>query len=134
MSPVLYGKDTGNEPPDIITAVDGNGNDVNAGFGGEYVWLSPSWTENALEAITEIQILVSDEAIPGKQDLAQGTGGAYRYVGFIKGPPPIRTINLLRRTEEVTPETIKDLGFDGYTQDINAGRGGDYLHLVWKYE
>ncbi|KAB8210937.1 hypothetical protein BDV34DRAFT_220112 [Aspergillus parasiticus] len=133
MSPVLSSKDAGDELPDIITAVDGNGNDVNAGFGGDYVWLYLLWTDSALEAITDIKILVSDEAIPGKQDLAQGAGGAYRYIGFIKGPPPIRTINLLRRTDELTPETIKDLGFDGYSQDINAGRGGDYLHLVWKY-
>ncbi|KAK6835574.1 hypothetical protein RU639_002339 [Aspergillus parasiticus] len=131
---VVTSKDASDEPPDLITAVDGNGNDINTGLGGDYVWLVPSWTENALEAATNIHVFVSNEAIPGKQDLAQGAGGAYRYLDIIKGgDQAIQTVRLLRRKDEVTPGTIEDLGFDGYSQDINAGRGGDYLHLVWKY-
>jgi hypothetical protein len=28
---------------------------------------------------------------------------------------------------------LRGLGFEGMSNDINGGRGGDFLHLVWKY-
>ncbi|OJJ99064.1 hypothetical protein ASPACDRAFT_120160 [Aspergillus aculeatus ATCC 16872] len=77
--------------------------------------------------------MVSDTEKPGQMDLAKGAGGQYRYLetstvaaeGF-----GISNLKLLRSTDEVSSTDLRGRGYRGWTTDINAGRGGEYLYLV----
>lgn len=94
----------------------------------------PEWSQNSSSAATNVRITIQSENDPKYQDLAKGAGGDYRYLRIEKdGSQKITNIRLLRRKEDTSFETIKALGFDGYSTDINKGRGGDYLYLVWNY-
>jgi hypothetical protein len=67
-------------------------------------------------------------------DLAKGAGGDYRYLRLERdGGTKIREVRLLRRGDEADFAVVRALGFDGASDDINKGRGGDYLYIVWKY-
>ncbi|KAJ5645898.1 hypothetical protein N7490_002270 [Penicillium lividum] len=126
--------DESSEPGNRIPVVDGNSPDINNGFGGKFVWIVASYHNNESTAISDIKIDIQDEQDTGRHDLASGTGGKFRYLSWRNdGSKKITTLQLLRRRDQVTWDTVRNLGFDGWTSDINAGRGGDFLHLVWKH-
>ncbi|KAE8352222.1 hypothetical protein BDV28DRAFT_5583 [Aspergillus coremiiformis] len=129
---ISYGDNPSSEPSDGIHTVDANNADINSGFGGKYVWLSPKWQSNTSDAVSNIRIIIQDNADGNYSDLAKGAGGDYRYLRLERdGSRKIKRIQLLRRKDEVDFGTVQALGFDGYSSDINKGRGGDYLYLVW---
>ncbi|KAN0076572.1 hypothetical protein V8E54_006714 [Elaphomyces granulatus] len=130
---VSYGDSPSSEPSDAIRTVDGNNGDINAGMKGKYVWLTPKWSSESSNAVSNIRIIIQKESDPNFEDLAKGAGGDYRYLRLERnGSDKIHALQLLRRKDEVSFETINALGFDGVSTDINKGRGGDYLYLVWK--
>ncbi len=66
------------------------------------------------------------------KDIARGTGGDYRYVIPEKDQrekKKISEINLLRSSNSVT---VPPNGYSGMSIDINRGRKGDFLYLIWK--
>ncbi|KAL3430409.1 hypothetical protein BDV09DRAFT_189294 [Aspergillus tetrazonus] len=108
---VRYGEDPSSEPSDGIRTVDGTNADINAGFGGDFVWLVPHYSSNAANAVSNIRIIIQGDS-----------DSAY-----------ITEVRLLRRNDEADSSVVRALGFDGASGDINKGRGGDYLYVVWKY-
>ncbi|RAK74436.1 uncharacterized protein BO72DRAFT_479482 [Aspergillus fijiensis CBS 313.89] len=120
-------------PPTCIQIIDGNNPDINAGFGGKFVYIVVGHTSKPEFALTDIQILVQEDENKDYHDLAKGAGGAYRYIHTLQGTgAPIVDVKLLRRAEKVELSTVQALGYSHMTGDINAGRGGDYLHIIWK--
>ncbi|GLI77125.1 hypothetical protein PoHVEF18_005410 [Penicillium ochrochloron] len=125
---------TGQQPSNTIRVVDNNGADINGGFGGKFIWLVAEFHNNKSSAISNIRIDYEDKEDPGRQDLGSGTGGKFRYLAWrTDGEKKITDVQLLRRQSPVSWDTLRGLGFEGMTDDINAGRGGDFLHIVWKY-
>jgi len=79
--------------------------------------------------------VISDNLGAGASDLAKGAGGKFRYLEFQKGGSTrVAKLTLLRSTEKVTSDEVQKLGYNGWTSDINEGRGGNFLHLIWKNE
>ncbi|KAJ5538204.1 hypothetical protein N7494_007683 [Penicillium frequentans] len=126
--------DEGSRPSNIISVVDGNGADINGGFGGKFVWLTATFHDNEPSALSQIAIDIQDAQDNDRSDLASGTGGQFRYLTWrTDGDRKITNVQLLRRKDQVSSDTLHGLGFQGMSNDINGGRGGDFLHLVWKY-
>jgi len=65
-------------PKYAVVEVNGGNNDLNAGFGGKFVWIEPNWTTSPDSAIGGLKVVTSDDTIPGLENLAQGTEGPYR--------------------------------------------------------
>ncbi|KAL4985164.1 hypothetical protein BDW68DRAFT_165635 [Aspergillus falconensis] len=131
---VRYGEDPSSEPSDAIRTVDGANADINAGFGGDFVWLLPRYSSDAANAVSNIRVIVQGNPDSGYVDLAKGAGGDYRYLRLERdGGNKIMEVRLLRRNDEADFAAVRALGFDGLSGDINEGRGGDYLYVVWKY-
>ena len=90
--------------------------------------------------MTDIQLSVQgyESGAWGARDLAKGAGGKFRYLfprDSRDSPLRITEIALIRRKEDRMPPHLEPgtLWHAG-TLDINSGRGGDYLFLVWKME
>ncbi|RAL10216.1 uncharacterized protein BO97DRAFT_144237 [Aspergillus homomorphus CBS 101889] len=129
----VYGDHESEKPNEAIPVVDNKNGDINAGFGGKYVWLVANYFHDSEYGIAEIKVVISEDEKPGQLDLAKGAGGQYRYLETsTHGEYGISSLKLLRSGEEVTSENFKSQGFHGWSSDVNAGRGGDYLYLVWK--
>jgi len=67
-------------------------------------------------------------------DLAAGAGGDYRYLSVLTNSPGLPTLPIINsvslwRTGE--RQNGPPNGYSGITNDINAGRGGDYLYIIW---
>ena len=65
-------------------------------------------------------------------DFAKGTGGDYRYLLLERDAAQaakVTVVALLRLAKEMHS---RPAGWDGNTPDINKGRGGTYLYLLWK--
>ncbi|KAK1147353.1 hypothetical protein N8T08_001433 [Aspergillus melleus] len=130
---VVYGSDKSNEPSNSIQVVDANNGDINAGYGGEFVWLVPKWSFESDNAVSGVRIIIQGDSDGSFKDLAKGAGGKFRYLRLERsGGEKITDIRLLRRDDEVSWDTVKSLGFDGISSDINDGRGKSFLYLVWK--
>lgn len=99
--------------------------DINKGFQGEYVFLKPIYTANRSEAATKFKLKIVMFALPYR-DLAKGTGGSYRYL------LPVNDLDVNRKITRIW--LSGDQEGDGYTGDINRGRGGRYLYLNWSLD
>ncbi|KAL3479833.1 hypothetical protein BJX99DRAFT_255269 [Aspergillus californicus] len=109
--------------------------DINNGFGGKFVWLIASYHNNHSTAISDIRIAITDNERSGEDDLARGAGGQFRYIEINHdGGTKIAELRLLRSNEQATQALINSLGYNGWSNDINGGRGGDFLYLMWKNE
>jgi hypothetical protein len=101
------------------------------------VWLVPKRQDDVTGAATDIQIQISDKAIEGKVDVASGAGGKYRYVNLLHDDTAnekIDKVALYRKHNNEGKVTLDDatkIGFDRVSTDINDGRGGDYLSLIY---
>jgi hypothetical protein len=99
-----------------------------------FIWLVPSWEPTGDNAVTSYNIMLQDHPDERYKDLAKGAGGAFRYLIPIVSPESgdkIVDIKLLRSEK---PVKNPPYGWDNITIDINAGRGGDYLYLIYKTE
>lgn len=81
---------------------------------------------------------ISKTRLVGYNDLAKDAGGDFRYLipqVEVHLEDKIQKLALYRKSNNEGPvkmSDIKDRGYTNYSTDINAGRGGDYLHLIWK--
>ncbi len=97
--------------------------DINKGYGGDYVWLRPIYTYKSSEAVNYFHVeIYNHQRYETIGDLARGAGGAYRY---------------LVPSNSGCGDKIRDVWLSdlqngrGFTKDINKGRGGRYLFLNW---
>ncbi|KAF5233651.1 hypothetical protein FAUST_8087 [Fusarium austroamericanum] len=95
------------------TCVDQSGRqgspDCNNSFDGDYTYAVKTFTTNPSQAITGLSICITGDSMPTR----------------------IRDVQLWRSPDD--PVTLADaVGWDGISTDINHGRSGDYLYLVWK--
>lgn len=102
------------------------------------MWLCPEWTVVREEAITELSVERSSTPVRNYNDLAMGAKGDYRYIrGSHDGLDGVTKVGLFRFDKELSPEEIRERigqsGFSHYSEDINKGRGGEYLYLIWAY-
>lgn len=135
---VVYSDDAVGGPSDLIQEARGQSADINKGQGGKYVWLRPIWTDDVSQGITGIEFVRQAEHNDDYKDLAKGAGGDYRYLKLLKDAQSKRRI-----TEVGLWRSPKDSNGNRYpptdrfcfrTEDINAGRGGDYLFLAYNGE
>ncbi|KAI1346400.1 hypothetical protein F5Y01DRAFT_319767 [Xylaria sp. FL0043] len=132
---VVYGQ---NAPSDHISEINKGVPDINHNFGGEYVWLVPEWTQDRDKAVTYFEVVITGSSQAGMSDLAKGAGGKYRYLvpqADVHIEKKLKRLALYRKSNSEGPvheSDIKDRGYTDFSTDINAGRGGDYLHLIWE--
>ncbi|KAI9933968.1 hypothetical protein ASPWEDRAFT_168245 [Aspergillus wentii DTO 134E9] len=125
------------QPLGTVEEINMNYADINRGFGGSFVWLRPNYTNSPSHAATYFRLITDHNSSEEYTDLAHGAGHMYRY--FIPIPnahvkQKIIQVALLRKQgSAVGIDDVKGRGFDDFSPDINRGRGGDYLHLVWRY-
>jgi hypothetical protein len=99
------------------------------------VWLHPQWTAEKAQAITHLSFEMPNSEIRNYNNLALGKDD-YRYITAERnGETPVTKVGLFRTKDRLTAEQIKtrigQSGYTDYTSDINQGRKGDYLYLVW---
>ncbi|KAK6338455.1 hypothetical protein TWF730_002515 [Orbilia blumenaviensis] len=143
---ILYGVDHEGES---IPEINGGIRDINSGFGGEFVFLKAIRVERIYERLQPGQqnSLNSDprrrlqyigierfgNGDPGKVDLAKGAGGDFRFLTFkhsLSGPG-IYDVALWRSGGR---QSLPPADWTGMSSDINEGRGGTYLYIVWKMD
>ncbi|KAL8722714.1 MAG: hypothetical protein Q9181_007431 [Wetmoreana brouardii] len=100
-----------------------------------YVWLVPQYTYDIQRAAHAIWFSTSSEWNLRTDNLAKGTKGASRYINWSNNDYP-----RAQTTERVTAVALfrswsswssPPQGFQRMTTDINAGRGGDYLYILY---
>ena len=112
-----------------------NWGDINRGYGGQYVFLEPVWTADISQGADNIEVKLSD-SFPtwakdrGQEDMAKGAGGAYRLLDIW------HCKDVKEKIVEVVLwggqlHRVPD-GWTGMTGDLNKGRKGRYLYIVWK--
>jgi hypothetical protein len=111
--------------------------DCNNGHGGDYTYVVKSYTSDPSEAITGLFIDITGNCDhPELGDMANRTGGAYRYVITLRDlnlPTKIGDVQLWRSQDDsVSLSDVAAYGWDGISTDINHRRSGAYLYLVWK--
>jgi len=106
--------------------------DINKGFGGEYVWLKPIRTNDSSRAASAFRFYKTPTRNDDYDDLAKGTGGEYRYLERVQdGKQYITSIELIS-IEKLTAGILQEyFGRDGWTSNLNEGRGGRVLYLGW---
>ncbi|PIL29718.1 hypothetical protein GSI_08156 [Ganoderma sinense ZZ0214-1] len=130
---VVYGTEPSQAPKDRILEHSNQSDSINNQFGGSYVWLVPAFTTDASQALTGFNIAIQPDADPSLKNLADGTQGDFRYLildqSLMPEAEPVTDVVLLRLGSEMTDRPAK---WDGNTGNINKGRGGTYLYLLWK--
>lgn len=96
-----------------------------------FVWLVSAITTGQSAAATSFKLDIGG-AREGRDDLAKGAGGDYRFIIEESDPSNVQKIVnvwLLRSDSAIDspPE-----GYSGMTTDINKGRGGNHLYVVWR--
>lgn len=129
---VTYAKDAVSKPYDSLVEQHGRSTDVNAGFGGEFVYLVPVWTDRVSEAVTSIEVIIQREENRSFRDLSKGAGGDYRYLKMMRNPYSHTRVTKvgLWRAPNASP-TPGSRGWNSWTGDINRNRGGDFLYVCW---
>ncbi|KAG6830641.1 hypothetical protein H0H87_007455 [Tephrocybe sp. NHM501043] len=136
---VIYSDRLTQAPSDRIRDINGGSDDINYDQSGKYVWLVAEKTTKVAEAITHIDLVITSTEDKRYDDLAKGAKGKYRYLIPIRQSGQslfLTNLRLLRSHSDIINIGIIIGLFQasGYTKDINAGRGGDYLHLLWDSE
>ncbi|KAG6904810.1 hypothetical protein DXG01_007015 [Tephrocybe rancida] len=140
---VVYGDRASDMPSEHVRDLSGQNDDINLDMGGKYVWLVPEYTDKTSEALTRFDLIIQDQADPRYIDLAAGAGGQYRYLVpskqdankemFITDLTLVRTSN--DATQDLNAGKLVWNGVpQGHTGDINHGRKGSYLYLVWQLQ
>ena len=118
-------------PAGAVSEISGQSSDCNKGFGGKFTWLVPTYTSDPNGALTGFIFVRQDNPVPGLGDLAEGAGGQFRYIIVqreLQNPAKVTKVALWRRSQGTSGVPA---GYRAKTSDINEGRGGDYLYLVW---
>jgi hypothetical protein len=111
--------------------------DLNKGFGGNFTYLRVVWTSDASEAakgfIVTCTPRASSEMLGGAVDFVDGRKGGFRYV--VRFDPPneerrVVGVHLVRSTEARVSLSQNQVS----SNDLNHGRGGDFLYIVCDME
>jgi hypothetical protein len=95
----------------------------------------PEYTRDASQAATAFDLITQSNGNAKYSDLAKGAGGDFRYlipVNNVREKAKIVECALLRTGSVTNVEQIKQMGWAGMSADINRGRKGDFLYLIWK--
>ncbi|KHO01883.1 Heat-labile enterotoxin IIB, A chain [Metarhizium album ARSEF 1941] len=128
----------GDRPRDAVREIADKSDDINHGFGGEYVWLVPEYTLDPDEACTAF-MTSTRQPKEGHPSVTKGAEGTAMYIRCAKAPDgeKIRRAMLVRGLGSEERVKFFDNGtFDGETANLNWYRGTDkaeLLYLVWSY-
>ncbi|THU93366.1 hypothetical protein K435DRAFT_670398, partial [Dendrothele bispora CBS 962.96] len=131
---VVLGSESYMAPVDRVKEVGGGNDDINADFGGNYVWLVPEYTVDKNKALTNIKFVLADKQNSAYGDLASGAGGKYRYLipeVDTSNPKKISKLVLWRYPDSNL--STSGITSKGRTSDLNAERKKTYLYLGWDY-
>jgi hypothetical protein len=95
----------------------------------------PKYTHNSAAAATSFDFMNQSSGNEKYSDLAKGAGGDWRYLIPVYDPrqkSKITECALLRASSGLSVGDIRKLGWTNMSADINKGRQGDWLYLVWK--
>ncbi|KAK7032628.1 hypothetical protein VNI00_012892 [Paramarasmius palmivorus] len=129
---VVYAEEASKEPSNAITDINGGCDDINHGFGGKYVFLVPMCTDDPSVAATSFKIVIQSERDYDRDDIAWGAGGDYRYVIPMQDPHNPDKVIEAKLLRSGASTQYPPSGWDGITSNINEGRGGDYLYIIWR--
>ena len=97
-----------------------------------YVWICLNFTTDADKACTYIKLAVQSKSDDAHSCFVRDTSDSYhRYLLPSVEPQreeKITDVCLLR----TTGAAVVPPGYNGMTIDINQGRGGSWLYLIWK--
>mmetsp|Transcript_29672 Transcript_29672/g.36114 ORF Transcript_29672/g.36114 Transcript_29672/m.36114 type:complete len:292 (+) Transcript_29672:99-974(+) len=119
--------DRENTPNNMVRVRHGKSADVNKGFKGKFTYIVAKKTTNRSDAASGFTFVRSSNALKGKGgDYAEGAGGDFRYIVRQTGGKPISwgALELFRSGKRYEGKTK-------HTEDLNKGRGKDFLHLLW---
>ncbi|PLB45808.1 hypothetical protein P170DRAFT_512430 [Aspergillus steynii IBT 23096] len=138
---VMYADNEYAAPDEAIPEIQGKTSDINAGYGGRFVWLKPDWTPDKQNAISNLSFTKSNSELRNYNDITVRVSAkdAYRYIVPERGgESKITKVALFRTSENLSSDQIlariKERGFYHFSSDLNQGRGGDYLYLLWANE
>ncbi|KAK9773261.1 hypothetical protein AB5N19_00159 [Seiridium cardinale] len=124
-----------NTPHNALREIDGKSSDLMAGQGGKYSWLVPEWTETEqVEGMTNIHFAHCGSSRDGWADLAEGAGGSYVYLEADWNHSTswkVSDIKLMRSDNALTLDNVRARGYSAMSNDINSGRGHDFLYVIW---
>ncbi|KXJ92488.1 hypothetical protein Micbo1qcDRAFT_204461 [Microdochium bolleyi] len=126
---VIYGDD---KPYDTVNELTGGNADINGGHGGDYVWLKVHKATKPSELVSSIWTVHRESHIAGMSDLANGAGGMFRYLHMVHDMTVNKYVTDIALWRDGSHHDEVPHGWDGKTSDINDGRGGDFMYLVWK--
>ncbi|CVK86291.1 uncharacterized protein FMAN_06388 [Fusarium mangiferae] len=121
-----------NQPEGTITEINGGSANVGQGFGGSNIWLRTIKANKPSMMMDNIFIYIGHGDGARTDDLAKGAKGEYRYLDWSRNMTANRFITEFALWRQTIPQGAPPAGWDGMTSDINAGRGGDNLYLIWK--
>ena len=104
-----------------------------------FTWYRPDWTSTKGKAASGLNFRKSNSEIRNHNDFALGTGGDNRYIiPDYSGSSKITKVGLFRTSDNLSDDNIKSRiaksGFTHYTEDVNQGRNGNYLYVLWALE
>ncbi|PBK98208.1 hypothetical protein ARMGADRAFT_920886 [Armillaria gallica] len=133
---VVYSDQASGKPDGRVQELSGWNDDMNAGFKGKCVSLVPVYTNDVREAAISFEVIIQDNPSgEGLSDIAKGDGGSFRYLVPYKNERNHKKIYELALgcyNESRSAEAIRSLGYEYSTYNINKGRGGYVLYLLWK--
>ncbi|KAG5754801.1 hypothetical protein H9Q72_002394 [Fusarium xylarioides] len=121
-----------NQPEGTITELNGGSANVSQGFGGSNIWLRTIKADKPDTMMNNISIYIGHGDAARTDDLAKGAGGDYRFLDWTRNMTATKFITEFSLWRQSIPQGAPPAGWDGMTGDINAGRGGDNLYLIWK--
>ncbi|KAI0260945.1 hypothetical protein BC834DRAFT_898168 [Gloeopeniophorella convolvens] len=129
---VIYTGSASSAPADRVRDLHGGADDINKGFGGEYVWLVPIWSTDTKQALSGFDLAIQGMPDARFSDLAKGAGGDWRYLIPARAPGAGAFITDVRLVRRDSWAGSPPAGYTGQSGDINRGRKGDWLYLVWR--
>ena len=109
---VVYGEKASDAPQGRVRTFNGNNDDINAKFGGKFVWMVPRWITDITKAATSFAIFIHTHSVPGRKDLAAGAGGDYRYVitnHDENNPRKVIAASLIRSSDSVSVQQQQNM-------------------------
>ena len=135
-----------------MTEINSKGNNLNQGFEAESVsfivsqahqfmrlacqfrsaWLVCRYTSAPGAACNTFEVWIQKKVNDDHMDLSKGVGRERRYIVPIVSPSSNDKVTEVRLLRSQLPIVQPPEGYSRISRNINDGRGGDYLYLVWK--
>lgn len=135
-----------------MAEINSKGNNLNQGFEAESVssaisephqfiffasqfrsaWLVSHYTSTPGAACTGFDVYIQTNDKRNYPDLSKGVGRERRYIVPVTSPSNNDKITEVRLLRSHSSTVRPPEGYSRISRNINQGRGGDYLYLVWK--